>query len=467
MAQERWWNWQDDDSTFRLNWKDLGIHEPGRYRGFDGDLNFAPLQLRLHHQTTGVVKTKFDFSLSNKIGVWLSKQGCVVTEDTELIVPISAGNTQPRIDIIVATHEYIQVVGGSPATYSVISGTPSLTPVIPTLPFPTKQVILGQLYVPANMTSLNGVGVVYTQSNIPNFANDNTIVHTYNENNFSKIQTDNYVDLGSTAYDVGTENLIITDEANHFSVLVPQGQQLNDILIKRGTNAPVTAPKGTVVSIRFKHIGGPISAPGGVLAGTPFVIRTHGGGGSNIKSNLGNIFMGYGSNELDIIDDLKYGNNGDVITFRKTDTVWEIISANREIYFARKALDNVDANYVSKGIVWESFTCSFTPSIIALEASRDWFRICRHENGKLIIEFCFGTTSNISAGTQFLTIFGVLPGYVWFKYKPCIIKQNGGGLTQGCLQFVNGSGLASDLEITTLTTIPAGWTIRDVFELII
>lgn len=170
MAQERWWNWQDDDSTFRLNWRDLGIHEPGRYRGFDGDLTFAPLQLNLVHTSTGVTKTKLNLTTTPKIGVWLSKQGCVITEDSNIIIPITAGNTLPRIDLIVGQHEYTQIVGGTAATYSVITGTPSLTPVAPTLPFPEKQVILGVLYVPANMISLTGPGVVYTPTKVPYFA---------------------------------------------------------------------------------------------------------------------------------------------------------------------------------------------------------------------------------------------------------------------------------------------------------
>lgn len=170
MAQERWWNWQDDDSTFRLNWRDLGIHEPGRYRGFDGDLTFAPLQLNLVHTSTGVTKTKLNLTTTPKIGVWLSKQGCVITEDSNIIIPITAGNTLPRIDLIVGQHEYTQIVGGTAATYSVITGTPSLTPVAPTLPFPEKQVILGALYVPANMISLTGPGVVYTPTKVPYFA---------------------------------------------------------------------------------------------------------------------------------------------------------------------------------------------------------------------------------------------------------------------------------------------------------
>ena len=49
MAQRIYWNYQDDDSTFDLNWRTLGIFQYGRYRGFDASLD-ATMVLKL---TTG------------------------------------------------------------------------------------------------------------------------------------------------------------------------------------------------------------------------------------------------------------------------------------------------------------------------------------------------------------------------------------------------------------------------------
>lgn len=188
MPQRRYWNFKDDDATFDLNFRELGIFEPGRYRGFDAVLA-AGLTLTLNHATTGADKTESDGATITRYGIWNSKQGTIVTEDADINLVIAAGDpTNPRIDLIVAQHQYIFSAGGAAAVYLVIQGTPAANPVAPALTVPAQQVILGQLYVPANMTDLNGAGVEYTQIPTPNYAGDNTIAHTDRTNNFEEIQ---------------------------------------------------------------------------------------------------------------------------------------------------------------------------------------------------------------------------------------------------------------------------------------
>ena len=171
MAQERFWNWKDDDLTFRLNWRDLGIHEAGRYRGFDWT-PVAGMSFQFNHAATGVVKTKADYTASPNIGVWLTKQGCMITEDANVTVgTVNPTSSLPRIDLIVGRHQYVYSVGGAFATYAILQGTPNAVPVAPTLPFPNEQVVLGQLYLPPNTTNLNDVGVVFTPAKVPYFAN--------------------------------------------------------------------------------------------------------------------------------------------------------------------------------------------------------------------------------------------------------------------------------------------------------
>jgi len=189
MAQRTFWNYKDDDLTFDLNFRELGIFEPGRYRGFDPVLS-AGLTLTLNQLTTGADKTLSDGSTVTQFGIWNTKQGGIVTEDAAINLPISAGDaTHPRIDLIIGQHQYVAIAGGTPAIYAVIEGTPAASPVAPALTIPAQQVILGYLYVPANMTDLNGAGVVYTQAAIPNYSNDATIPHTNTENEFTELQT--------------------------------------------------------------------------------------------------------------------------------------------------------------------------------------------------------------------------------------------------------------------------------------
>ena len=177
MAQIRWWNWQDDDSTFRLNHRDLIVMPYGRYCGFSAVLA-AGLNLTLTQVGSGKTKVDQALATSPELGIWKTKQGGVVQEDSDIVLPISTGDpTNPRIDLIIGEHEYVVAVGGATALYKVIQGTPAASPVAPSLTDPNKQVILGTLYVPASTTNLNGAGVVYTPTGIPNFLGDSTIAH--------------------------------------------------------------------------------------------------------------------------------------------------------------------------------------------------------------------------------------------------------------------------------------------------
>ena len=187
MAQRIYFNYQDNDSTFDLNFAQLGIADAGRYRGFDPVLG-AGLILTLNHLTTGVEKVKEDLN-TQVYGVWKTKQGGIVTETDAITLPISAGDaTFDRIDLIVGQHEYIQVAGGTAAVYSVIQGTPAASPVAPALSLPNRQVTLGQIYIPANTTNLNDPDVVYTQAETPYFAGNSGVALINQTNTFTAVQ---------------------------------------------------------------------------------------------------------------------------------------------------------------------------------------------------------------------------------------------------------------------------------------
>jgi len=179
MAQRIYWNYQDDDSTFDLNFRELGIFSPGRYRGFDPILG-AGLGLVLTQSITGADKTEDDGSTVTRYGIWNSRQGSIVTETNDINLTIAAGDaTNPRIDLIVGQHEYVFTAGGAAAVYLVIQGTPSANPVAPALTVAAQQVILGQILVPAGTTDLNGAGVVYAQAVTLNYGGDAYITETH------------------------------------------------------------------------------------------------------------------------------------------------------------------------------------------------------------------------------------------------------------------------------------------------
>jgi hypothetical protein len=222
MAQFIYWNWKDDDSTANLNYRSLGINDPGVYRGFEWLDPTDPshpggMTARLI-QDNGFQVVKIDQSTEMR-GVILTKQGVHIHENANIDIPITNGDaTHPRIDLIVQQHEYVLAPGASIAFYIVIPGTPAASPVAPALTVPNKQTIIGQLYVPANTTDLTDPGVLYTPSPVPTFAGDPTIVHTYNDQYIFGNKQFKLVREKPYAATISGANIVVTDSANLYVI---------------------------------------------------------------------------------------------------------------------------------------------------------------------------------------------------------------------------------------------------------
>jgi len=176
MAQFRFHNWQDDDLTFSLNQRLMGVLPDGRYRGYEAKPFVAGMNLILWHDVTGYKYIKKDLTSFTKVGCAITKQGMVINETGEISIGILPNLTSEfRIDLIVMEHFYEDIVGGTAATYLSIQGTPSPSPVAPALTDPDKQVIIGYLLVPDGCTSLTDSGVAYTKATTPVLANDSSV----------------------------------------------------------------------------------------------------------------------------------------------------------------------------------------------------------------------------------------------------------------------------------------------------
>lgn len=214
------WNWKDDDSTAQLNYRTLGLNDPGRYRGYDWTDPSTPggLTVRLDHTVTGFDVIKVDLSTERRSTV-LTKQGVVIHENDVVDFPITAPDpTNPRIDLLVLQHEYVLAPGASIGFYIVIPGTPSATPVAPALTVPDKQTIIGELYVPAGATAVDDPGFVFTQSPVPPFAGDPTIVHTYNDQYIYGNKQFKITRETPYAATISTSNIVVTQAANLYVI---------------------------------------------------------------------------------------------------------------------------------------------------------------------------------------------------------------------------------------------------------
>lgn len=165
--QRRFWNWKDDDLTFDLARAFIGLIENGLYRGFDPIMG-GTLTLVLNHTSTGATRVNKALVLSDKYGIVVTKQGVFIQEEVLPEFTITPTSTEGRKDLIVLTHNYEDIEGGTEALYSVIEGTATA---FPALGEPAKQVIIGYLQLPPACTALNQLGVVYTRAKQPNFAN--------------------------------------------------------------------------------------------------------------------------------------------------------------------------------------------------------------------------------------------------------------------------------------------------------
>lgn len=210
MAQKRFFNFRDNVESFALSEYLLGIVGAGLYEGF----TFSPtnnLTLTLT-QTDGELITKQDGTTEN-VGVWVTKQGTVVREVDDIVLPISA-STQPRIDLIVARHNYIQVVGGQNATYEVVQGVEGLNPSPPNVPNNENAIILGELRLPANCTALDQAEVVYIKSEKVDIGNTPKLNSPLGSIQINQVTTNGnaeyLLESNVTAVDDGSWNNILT-----------------------------------------------------------------------------------------------------------------------------------------------------------------------------------------------------------------------------------------------------------------
>lgn len=224
MGQNRYWNWEDDDSTFRMNQRDLAIIPEGRYKGFDLSGGTAAWVLELDHETTGhPYNIKMDLSVTPKLGIWKTRQGMLIEEDAPIsfnITPIPVLAAGGRYDLIIGEHNYQQVTGGTTAIYKVIEGVASVNPVIPSVTVPKTQVILGYIFIPYTAVDLTSLGVIWTQSEVPIFANDPNIVYIANDQTITGQKTMKIMKMigAAATVDVVNEKIVITSPSNYYYI---------------------------------------------------------------------------------------------------------------------------------------------------------------------------------------------------------------------------------------------------------
>lgn len=335
MAQKRYWMFKADDKTADINRWLLGIIPKGLHTGFDAaQINTTTLRLtapdmvlRINHEATGQTETNSSNTATAKIGKIVMPQGIVAAEDAALSFNINANASAfKRIDILIATAEYIEIEGGSEVIYSIIQGTPAAEPVAPVLPFPEKQIIIGELTVdPGTTTALNNKASWKRAARLHMGNKPDSFAYKNERNDYSGIQIfgESNATL-STAVSANVYNILIPETGNSFvlftSDLLDASITYNDIKIQKDNGDIVDVPNGAIIQIKFGYSTSSPSAVAPKLGSSFFTSYTLVKDG--ISPATGNLLAG----ATNYLAGQKYVLKNDIITFKKTDSGWDILS---------------------------------------------------------------------------------------------------------------------------------------------
>ena len=178
---------------------------------------------------------------------------------------------------------------------------------------------------------------------VPTFVNNT-------EHRFTKIQSDNWVDLSTTGASYSSHLILLNDKANSFDISVKPNNSdvtttitttanyITDIKIRRTSLYGISnysAPDGTIINIRFRHTTNPNNLPFFIKVKT-----SNSDTSSNIRSTyVDTCFFTSVDGELTgSTTGINIEHNpsaaiyypGDNITFRMSGGIWDIININRE-----------------------------------------------------------------------------------------------------------------------------------------
>ena len=243
--QERFIGWKTPITSMGANKKYSGIIDANVYRGFNSLVPGVGLSFTINHLADGEVFTNQNESLSNPLGVWISRQGVVIKESEAIPLSLitNSGNSSVRIDYLIGRHLHdILQEGGVAATYEIVKG-PLGSSALPTLTNPEDSVILGKFIIEANASSLAGVkwqrnrapmpggksGALLSEQNI--FTDQNNWAQK--SANLSIVSADYELAARGVLNNIDNGNTFIVDSSFNFLDLLPD------------------KPNGTTIYLRF------------------------------------------------------------------------------------------------------------------------------------------------------------------------------------------------------------------------
>lgn len=187
-----------------------GILPFGIYSGFDTIENGLTIgNARFAHTTTGSTFTLKNGTQLSPMAVIRTKQGVIITEDDTIELPISANsNPSPRYDVLVLSHEWADIQGGSVSTFSIVEGTAGSG--IPTIPTANTKVAIGIIRVVQGEADVSNW--TWQRYSTPSFGNHDILQAA------NVWQSQQSLTFGDTPLSITNETITIPKTGNNFYV---------------------------------------------------------------------------------------------------------------------------------------------------------------------------------------------------------------------------------------------------------
>lgn len=244
MTQTRLRNYLNPLTSFDHNKANLGMHNPGRYAGFD-TVQWAALNslsFLIAHTGTGITYKDANENVVGPSGVLLTPQGGIIFDGapvgtdtgTVLTLDSNAGNTNIRYDILVCSHSFVVEAGGQNALYSIVKGSTS-SPTIPSVTDPLHQIIVGVFKIQPGATGSNGT-IRWIPSECPDSGDGKDarleLINTFNQLQQWNTSSTNYT-AGTTTYSnyggtgITGMGISLNTDGNTFRIIPSSGGAFN------------------------------------------------------------------------------------------------------------------------------------------------------------------------------------------------------------------------------------------------
>ena len=288
MAKKLFTTYRAPVDSYPLGEQNIGLLKPGRYSGYDLMITRGALDISIKHSGT-VRKTGKDNNYAPLYGAILFGSGIILHDEDNinLVVDSNSGNANVRTDFVIVENTYQEISGGTPPIYSIIKGPSDGT--LPILPNPSKQILIGRIYIEGNGYLFTNLTYVPERAPLPGDITYQSIIQIVTQSinipNASTTQRGIVQQSTQDEVNTGTEDTkYITPKGLHNK----KADQNSEGIIRVAKDSEIIAGDATNLAINAKQFRGKDRK---VSLDTSYTLK---------NEDVGKIFLGMGSSTIDI-----------------------------------------------------------------------------------------------------------------------------------------------------------------------